>query len=163
MVKMDLKFIKTSNRSSFLSIKLLLNSGFQISFPMFLNNLLCKKTSYCYCNRHLMFFMSGVWHITVEWKIIDKFSKILYQKNENVLWKARYIKVSIIFILVWWHYPWLFCYLYCDVCIIYQNKIYITKKNPVICHTPDIKTLNVDCNCSRKFFCRVNYWETWGN
>ena len=54
MVKMDLKFIKTSNRSSFLSIKLLF-SGFQISFPMFLNNLLCKKTSYCNCNRHLMF------------------------------------------------------------------------------------------------------------
>jgi hypothetical protein len=22
---------------------------------------------------------------------------------------------QIIFILVWWHYPWLFCYLYCDV------------------------------------------------
>ena len=43
-------------------------------------------------------FMSGVWHITVEWKIIDKFSKMLYQKNENVLWKARYIKVSILFI-----------------------------------------------------------------
>ena len=42
MVKMDLKFIKTSNRSSFLSIKLLF-SGFQISFPMFLNNLLCKS------------------------------------------------------------------------------------------------------------------------
>ena len=42
MVKMDLKFIKTSNRSSFLSIKLLF-SGFQISFPMFLNKLLCKK------------------------------------------------------------------------------------------------------------------------
>ena len=42
MVKMDFKFVKTSNRSSFLSIKLLL-SGFQISFPMFLNNLLCKK------------------------------------------------------------------------------------------------------------------------
>ena len=39
MVKMDLKFIKTSN---FLSIKLLF-SGFQISFPMFLNNLLYKK------------------------------------------------------------------------------------------------------------------------
>ena len=54
MVKMDLKFIKTSNRSSFLSIKLLF-SGFQISFPMFLNNLLCKKTSYCNCNLHLMF------------------------------------------------------------------------------------------------------------
>jgi hypothetical protein len=34
---MNLKFIKTSNRSSFLSIKLLF-SGFQISFPMFLNN-----------------------------------------------------------------------------------------------------------------------------
>ena len=33
MVKMDLKFIKTSNRSSFLSIKLLF-SGFQISFPI---------------------------------------------------------------------------------------------------------------------------------
>jgi hypothetical protein len=30
--------------------------------------------------------MSGVWHITVEWKIIDKFSNMLYQKNENVLW-----------------------------------------------------------------------------
>ena len=43
-------------------------------------------------------FMSGVWHITVGWKIIDKFSKMLYQKNENVLWKARYIKVSILFI-----------------------------------------------------------------
>jgi hypothetical protein len=43
-------------------------------------------------------FMSGVWHITVEWKIIDKFSKMLYQKNENVLWKAGYIKVSILFI-----------------------------------------------------------------
>ena len=42
--------------------------------------------------------MAGVWHITVEWKIIDKFSKMLYQKNENVLWKARYIKVSIMFI-----------------------------------------------------------------
>ena len=53
MVKKDLKFIKTSNRSSFLSIKLLF-SGFQISFPMFLNNLLCKKTSYCNCNRHLI-------------------------------------------------------------------------------------------------------------
>ena len=55
MVKMDLKFIKTSNRSSFLSINLLF-SGFQISFPMFLNNLvlLCKNTSYCNCNRHLM-------------------------------------------------------------------------------------------------------------
>ena len=39
---MDLKFIKTSNRSSFLSIKLLF-SGFQISFPMFLNNLLYKN------------------------------------------------------------------------------------------------------------------------
>jgi hypothetical protein len=35
--------------------------------------------------------MSGVWHITVEWKIIDKFSKMLYQKNGNVLWKARYM------------------------------------------------------------------------
>ena len=34
MVKMDLKFIKTSNRSSFCSIKLLF-SGFQISFPCF--------------------------------------------------------------------------------------------------------------------------------
>jgi hypothetical protein len=32
--------------------------------------------------------MSGVWHITVGWKIVDKFSKMLYQKNENVLWKA---------------------------------------------------------------------------
>jgi hypothetical protein len=42
--------------------------------------------------------MSGVWHITVEWKIVDKFSKMLYQKNENVLWRARYIKVSILFI-----------------------------------------------------------------
>jgi hypothetical protein len=41
--------------------------------------------------------MSGVWHITVEGKIMDKFSKMLYQKNENVLWKARYIKVSILF------------------------------------------------------------------
>ena len=51
---MDLKFIKTSNRLSFLSIKLRF-SGFQISFPMFLNNLLCKNTSYCNCNRHLMF------------------------------------------------------------------------------------------------------------
>ena len=29
----------------------------------------------------------------------------------------------------WLHYPWLFCYLYCDVCIIDQNKIYITKNN----------------------------------
>jgi hypothetical protein len=27
------------------------------------------------------------------------------------------------------YYPWLFCYLYCDVCIIDQNKIYITKNN----------------------------------
>ena len=35
-------------------------------------------------------------------------------------------------ILVWWHYPWLFCYLYCDVCIIDQNKIYIIKKKIMI-------------------------------
>ena len=36
---------------------------------------------------------------------------------------------QIIFILIWWHYPWLFCYLYCDVCIIDQNKnIYYKKK-----------------------------------
>jgi hypothetical protein len=41
MVKMDLKFIKTSNRSSFLSMKLLF-SGFQISFPMFLKFTLQK-------------------------------------------------------------------------------------------------------------------------
>jgi hypothetical protein len=50
--------------------------------------------------------MSGVWHITVEWKIIDKFSKMLYQKNENVLWKARYIKVSIFHLekkSIFWH------------------------------------------------------------
>jgi hypothetical protein len=38
-------------------------------------------------------------------------------------------------ILVWWHYPWLFCYLYCDVCIIDQNNIDITKKM----HFEDIK------------------------
>ena len=95
MVKMDLKFTKTTNKSSFLSINLLF-SGFQISFPMFLNNLPCKKTSYCNCNWHLMFLCQecGIQKcITVEWKIIDKFSKMLYQKNENVLWKARYIKV----------------------------------------------------------------------
>ena len=98
IVTLLILFIKTSNRSSFLSIKLLF-SGFQISFPIFLNNLLYKKISYCNCNRHLMFFfMSGVWHITVEWKIIDNFSKMIYQKNENVWWKARYIKVSILFI-----------------------------------------------------------------
>ena len=54
MFKMDLKFIKTSNRSSFLIIKLLF-SGFQISFPIFLNNLLCKNTSYCNCKQHLMY------------------------------------------------------------------------------------------------------------
>ena len=97
MVKMDLKFIKTSNRSSFLSIKLLF-SGFQISFPMFLYNLLCKKNFLLQLQSTFNVFMSGVWHITVEWKIIDKFSKMPYQKNENVLWKARYIKVSILFI-----------------------------------------------------------------
>ena len=78
MVKMDLKFIKTSNRSSFLSIKLLF-SGFQISFPMFLNNLLCKKTSYC--NQHLMFLCQECDILLLN----DKFSKMLYQKNENVL------------------------------------------------------------------------------
>jgi hypothetical protein len=33
------------------------------------------------------------------------------------------------------YYPWLFCYLYCDVCIIDQNNIDITKKM----HFEDIK------------------------
>ena len=37
-------------------------------------------------------FMSGVWHITVGWKIIDKFSKMLYQKNENVYERQDILK-----------------------------------------------------------------------
>ena len=59
MVKMDLKFIKTSNRSSFLSIKLLF-SGFQISFPMFLNNLLMQKNFLLQLQSTFNVFMSGV-------------------------------------------------------------------------------------------------------
>ena len=86
---MDLKFIKTSNRLSFLSIKLLF-SGFQISFPMFLNNLLCKKNFLLQLQSTFNVFMSEV-------KLLINFQKC-YQKNENVLWKARYIKVSILFI-----------------------------------------------------------------
>ena len=67
MVKMDLKFIKTSNRSSFLSIKLLF-SGFQISFSIIYS---AKKLPTAIAI-DINVFMSGVWHITVEWKIIDK-------------------------------------------------------------------------------------------
>ena len=57
MVKMDLKFIKTSNRSSLFSIKLLF-SGFQISFPMFLNNL--QKNFLLQLQLTFNVFMSGV-------------------------------------------------------------------------------------------------------
>ena len=78
MVKMDLKFIKTSNRSSFLSIKLLF-SGFQIRFPMFLNNLLCKQTSYCNCNQHLMFLFQ-------EWDIL------LLKEKLSINFQKCYIK-----------------------------------------------------------------------
>ena len=74
MVKMDLKLIKTSNRSSFLSIKLLF-SGFQISFSMFLNNLLCKKTSYCNCNRHLMFLYQKCDILLLNEKLLINFQK----------------------------------------------------------------------------------------
>ena len=97
MVKMDLKFIKTSNRSSFLSIKLIF-SGFQISFPMFLNNLLCKKTSYCNCNPHLICLCQECDILLLNENLLINFQKMLYQMNENVLLKSKYIKVSILFI-----------------------------------------------------------------
>ena len=80
---MDLKFIKTSNRLSFLSIKLLF-IGFQISFPMFLNNLLCKKNSYCNCNQQLMFLSQECDILLLNEKLLINFQKC-YQKNENVL------------------------------------------------------------------------------
>ena len=71
---MDLKFIKTSNKSSFLSIKLLF-SGFQISFPIFLNNLLCKITSYCNCNRHIMFLGQECDILLLNNKLLINFQK----------------------------------------------------------------------------------------
>ena len=74
MVKMDLKFIKTSNRSSFLSTKLIF-SGFQISSPMFLNNLFCKQTSYCNCNPHLLFLCQECDILLLNEKLLINFQK----------------------------------------------------------------------------------------
>ena len=87
MVKMDLKFIKTSNRSSFLSIKLLF-SGFQISFPMFLNNLLYKKTSYCNCNRHLMFLYQECDILLLNEKLLINFQKC-YIKRMKMFYERQ--------------------------------------------------------------------------
>ena len=81
MVKMDLKFIKTSNRSSFLS-------GFQISFPMFLNNLLCKKTSYCNCNRHLMFLCQECDILLLNEKLLINFQKF-YIKRMKMFYERQ--------------------------------------------------------------------------
>ena len=100
MVKMDLKFIKTSNRSSFLSIKLLL-SGFQISFPMFLNNL-----PYCQCNRQLMFLCQECAILLLNEKLLINFQKcyikrmkMFYERQDILkyvfcLSKATYINFS---------------------------------------------------------------------
>ena len=87
MVKMDLKFIKTSNRSSFLSIKLLF-SGFQISFPMFLNNLLCKNTSYCNCNLHLMFLCQECDILLLNKKLLINFQKC-YIKRMKLFYERQ--------------------------------------------------------------------------
>ena len=87
MVKMDLKFIKTSNRSSFLSIKLLF-SGFQISFPMFLNNLLCKKNSYCNCNRNLMFLCQECDILLLNENILINFQKC-YIKRMKMFYERQ--------------------------------------------------------------------------
>ena len=87
MVKMDLKFIKTSNRSSFLSIKLLF-SGFQISFLMFLNNLICKKTSYCNCNLHLMFLCQECDILLLNEKLLINFQKC-YIKRMKMFYERQ--------------------------------------------------------------------------
>ena len=87
MVKMDLKFIKTSNISSFLSIKLIF-SGFQISFLMFLNNLLCKKTSYCNCNGHLMFLCQECDILLLNEKLSINFQKC-YIKRMKMFYERQ--------------------------------------------------------------------------
>jgi hypothetical protein len=111
MLLMDLKFIKTSNRSSFLRIKLLF-SGFQISFPIFLNNLLCKKTSYCNCNRQLKFLCqecdivgyiifeteSGVWQFYLRNRLFCKHIasiKLLVIVSGNYLILNKHYKLII--------------------------------------------------------------------
>ena len=91
MVKMDLKFIKTSNRSSFLSIKLLF-SGFQISFPMFLNNLFCKKTSYCNCNQHLMFLCQECDILLLNEKLLINFQKCHIKRMKMVYERQDILK-----------------------------------------------------------------------
>ena len=59
IVTLLILFIKTSNRSSFLSIKLLF-SGFQISFPIFLNNLPAKKFPTAIAIDILFFYVRSV-------------------------------------------------------------------------------------------------------
>jgi hypothetical protein len=56
-------------------------NGFQISFPMFLNNLLCKKTSYCNCNRHLMFLCQKWYILLLNEKLLINFQKCYISKN----------------------------------------------------------------------------------
>ena len=87
MVKMDLKFIKTSNISSFLSIKLIF-SGFQISFLMFLNNLLGKKTSYCNCNGHLMFLCQECDILLLNEQLLINFQKC-YIKRMKMFYERQ--------------------------------------------------------------------------
>jgi hypothetical protein len=70
-------------------------SDFQISFPMFLNNLLCKKTSYCNCNRHLMFLSQECDILLLNEKLLINFQKC-YIKSENVF-SMRYIPKGQIF------------------------------------------------------------------
>jgi hypothetical protein len=114
MVKMDSKFIKTSNRSSFLSIKLLF-SGFQISFPIFLNTLLCKITSYCNCNRHIMFLGQECDILLLNKKLLINFQKcyikrmkLFYERQDILkqvfcLSKATYINFLFRKKSIFWH------------------------------------------------------------
>ena len=86
-LKWILNVLKLVHRSSFLSIRLLF-SGFQISFPMFLNNLLCKKTSYCNCNRHLMFLCQECDILLLNEKLFINFQKC-YIKRMKMFYERQ--------------------------------------------------------------------------